>query len=130
VTSALDRDFNMWDAVDPFARTILTSSGTGALRDLPQQALTLATTVARLPRRIDELVTRIERGQLAVRTPDIERRLRSMERTIGRLASAILFAALLFAGVLLRPTDEVLGWVLMGASAVPLLHVVVTWRSR
>jgi len=130
VTSALDRDFNMWDAVDPFARTILTSSGTGALRDLPQQALTLATAVARLPRRIDELVTRLERGQLAVRTPDIDRRLRSVERTIGRLVSAIVFAGLLFAGVLLRPSDEVLGWVLMGASAVPLLHVVFTWRSR
>jgi len=130
VTSALDRDFNMWDAVDPFARTVLSSGGIGALRDLPQQALAYATTLARLPQRLDELVTRIDRGQLAVRAPDIDRRLRSVERTIGRLVSAIVFAGLLFAGVLLRPTDEVLGWVLIGASAVPLLHVVVTWRVR
>ena len=130
VTSALDRDFNMWDAVDPFARTVLSSGGIGALRDLPQQALTIATTLARLPRRLDELATRIERGQLAVRAPDIERRLRSLERSLGRLVSAIIFAGLLFAGVLLRPSDEVLGWVLMGASVLPLLHVVVTWRRR
>ena len=130
VTSALDRDFNMWDAVDPFARTILSSSGAGVLRDLPQQGLQLASTLARLPRRMDELIERIDRGQVAVRTPDVDRRLRSMERTIGRLVSAIVFAALLFAGVLLRPTDEVLGWVLMGVSALPLLHVIATWRQR
>lgn len=130
VTSALDRDFNMWDAVDPFARTILSSSGASALHDLPQQALAYGRTLARLPRRLDELASRIDRGQLSVRTPDIDRRLHSLERTIGRLVSAIVFAGLLFAGVLLRPTDEVLGWVLIGVSVVPLVHVVATWRSR
>lgn len=130
VTSALDRDFNMWDAVDPFARTVLRSGGTGAIRDLPQQALALGTTLARLPRRLDELATRLERGQLAVRTPDLDARMRSVERGITRVVSAVLFGALLVAGVLLRPSDEVLGWVLMGASAIPLVHVLATWRSR
>ncbi|MCU1530086.1 MAG: hypothetical protein JWP75_3849, partial [Frondihabitans sp.] len=38
------------------------------------------------------------------------------------------FAAFLVGGVLMRPTDEVLGWVLMAAAALPLLHLVVTLR--
>ncbi len=130
VTSALDRDFNMWDAVDPFARSMLGSSGAGALRELPKRARSYATTLAALPRRLDELVSRLDRGQLAVRIPDVDRRLHSLERSLGRLVSAIVFGGLLFAGVLLRPTDDVLGWVLMGASALPLIHVVATWRSR
>ncbi|HPU03637.1 MAG TPA: AarF/UbiB family protein [Rhodoglobus sp.] len=130
VTSALNRDFNMWDAVDPFARTVLNNSGTGTIRELAQQALGYANTLARLPKRLDELTARIDRGQVAVRTPDLDRRLRTIERSVGRVASAIVFAALLFAGVLLRPSDPVLSWVLMGASALPLLHVLVTWRGR
>jgi predicted unusual protein kinase regulating ubiquinone biosynthesis (AarF/ABC1/UbiB family) len=129
VTSALDRGFNMWDAVEPFANTVLSRGARDVLRELPQNALTLATTLARLPRRVDELAARIESGEVAVRTPDADRRLRGVERAIGRGVSALVFAVLLVAGVLLRPTDEVLGWVLMGASAVPLLHVVVTWRG-
>ena len=129
VTSALNHDFNMWDAVDPFARTVLSGSS-GLLRDLPQQALGYATTLARLPRRIDDLIARIDRGQIAVRTPEVDRRLKSIDRSLSRMVSAVVFAALLFGGVFLRPTDEVLGWVLMGASAVPLLHIVVTWRRR
>jgi predicted unusual protein kinase regulating ubiquinone biosynthesis (AarF/ABC1/UbiB family) len=130
VTSALNRDFNMWDSVDPFARTILSSGGKGALRDLPQQALTYAKTIARLPRRMDELAARIESGKLSVRIPELDRRLQSVERGLGRLASAIVFAALLVAGVFVRPTDTVLGWVLMGVSVVPLLQIVLTTRRR
>lgn len=130
VTSALNRDFNMWDAVDPFARTVLRSGGGNALRDLPQQAVSYASTLARLPRRVDELIARLDRGQVALRTPDLDRRLRFVERSIGRLSSALVFAGLLVAGVLLRPMDEVLSWVVMGASAIPLLHVIATSRRR
>jgi predicted unusual protein kinase regulating ubiquinone biosynthesis (AarF/ABC1/UbiB family) len=130
VTSALDKDFNMWDAVEPFARDVLTSGGASAVRELPQRALTFATTLAALPRRFDELVTRIERGQVAVQTPQIDRRLRSLERAAARLVSAIVFAGLLFAGVFVLPTVPWLGWTLMAASALPLLHVLVTWRGR
>lgn len=130
VTSALNRDFNMWDAVDPFARTVLRSGGGNALRDLPQQAISYASTLARLPRRVDELIARLDRGQVALRTPDLDRRVRFVERSIGRLSSALVFAGLLIAGVLLRPMDEVLSWVLMGGSAIPLLHVIATSRRR
>ena len=127
VTSALNRDFNMWDAVEPFARTVLSNPG-GIVRDLPQQALSLASTLVRLPRRLDDLTSRIDRGEIAVKTPDVDRRLRAIERGISRAVSAVVFASLLFAGVLLRSSDVVLSWVLMGASVVPLLHVVLTWR--
>ncbi|NYF09934.1 putative unusual protein kinase regulating ubiquinone biosynthesis (AarF/ABC1/UbiB family) [Leifsonia sp. AK011] len=130
VTSALNRDFNMWDAVDPFARTVLNNSGGNALRGFGQQALSLANTVARLPKRLDELTARLDRGQVAVRTPELDLRVRRLERAVGRIGSAVVFAGLLIAGVLLRPTDEVLGWVLMGASALPLLHVLLGGRGR
>lgn len=130
VTSALNKDFNMWDAVDPFARTVLNANSGNALRGLGQQAVTYANTLARLPRRLDELATRLDRGQVAVRAPEVDRRLRSIDRSVGRLASALVFATLLIAGVLLRPTDEVLGWVLMASSALPLLHVILRSRSR
>jgi len=130
VTSALNREFNMWDAVDPFARTVLNSASNGVLRGLGKQAVSYATTLAGLPRRLDELASRLDRGQIAVRSPELERRTRSVDRSVNRIGSALVFAALLIAGVLLRPTDEVLSWVLMGAAAVPLLHVIVTSRIR
>lgn len=129
VCSALNPAFNMWNAVEPYAGTLVRTEGTDTVRRLASQALGVATTVARLPGRADELITQVERGQIAIKTPDIERRLRMLERTLRRMVSAIVFAALLFGGVLLRPADTVLGTVLMAASAVPLLVVLVTGWS-
>lgn len=131
VTSALNRDFNMWDAVDPFARTLLNGGGGGATaRSLGREAVSIMSALARLPQRVDALATRIDRGELAVRSPEVEHRLRVIDGSVRRTTSAILFAALLIGGILLRPSDEVLGGVLMGVSAVPLLHAVAPWRLR
>jgi hypothetical protein len=59
-----------------------------------------------------------------VQNPRLERRIVSLERATGRIVSAILFAALLIGGILLRPSDGVLGTMLMVASALPLLHAL------
>ena len=129
VTSALDRDFNMWDAVDPFARTLTSGAGAGALRGLGRQVTTLASTLARLPGRLDGLADRLERGQVAVQAPAVERRIRGVERAVGRVAAAIVFAALLLGGVLLRASDPTLSWVLLGVSVVPGLVAIIPRRS-
>ncbi|QOD94793.1 AarF/UbiB family protein [Chryseoglobus sp. 28M-23] len=130
VTSALNRDFNMWDAVDPFARTLLRGGGTSTARSVGREAVAILSALARLPQRVDALATRLDRGELAVRSPEVEQRLRVLDGTVRRATSAILFTALLLAGVILRPTDEVLSWVLIGGSALPLLHAVAPWRLR
>jgi predicted unusual protein kinase regulating ubiquinone biosynthesis (AarF/ABC1/UbiB family) len=124
VTSALNHEFNMWDAVDPFARTLLAGGGAGTLRAVGREAVTTASALVRLPQRVDALAARIDRGELAVRSPEVEQRLRLLDSSLRRLTSAIVFGALVFAGVLLRPGDEVLSWVLLGSSALPLIHVL------
>ena len=128
VTSALDRDFNMWDAVDPFARSLTASAGAGILGGLGRRALTLASTLARLPGRVDDLATRVERGQVAVQSPEIELRLRRLEGAVTRIAAAVVFAALLLGGVFVRADDTVLSWVLIGVSAVPGLLAIIPRR--
>ncbi len=130
VTSALNRDFNMWDAVDPFARTLLNGGGASTLRSVGREGVAILSALARLPQRVDALATRLDRGELATRSPEVEQRLRVLDGSVRRTTSAILFAALLLGGILVRPGDEVLSWVLLGASLPPLLHVVLPWRLR
>ena len=124
VCSALNPDFNMWTAVEPYANSLLRKEGGNTVKAFGQQALTIAGSVARLPQRLENLAIQAERGQLAIQTPGADRRLRVLERTIRRLVSAIIFAAMLFAGVFLRADDLVLGTVLMALSVIPLLHSV------
>ena len=124
LASTLDTDFNIWNAVEPYAAGLLLDERGGFLKSLGREALSILGTAARLPLRLDELATRVEAGEVAVESPRLDTRLRRLDRTAGRLVSAILFAGLLIAGVLLRPTDEVGGLVLMASSGLPLLHAV------
>ena len=80
--------------------------------------------LARLPRRVDDIVTRLDEGRLSVDSPTLEKRARRLERMGRRVVSAVLFAGLFIGGAVLRPDEPVAGTVIMAMSAIPLLHAV------
>jgi predicted unusual protein kinase regulating ubiquinone biosynthesis (AarF/ABC1/UbiB family) len=124
VTSELNRDFNIWDAVDPFARSLLNGSGASALRRIGKDVLSSLNTLAKLPGRLDSLATRAERGEFVVRNPELERRVRVLDSSVRRTTSALIFATLLITGVLLLDRNEQLGYTMMIVSALPMLHAL------
>jgi predicted unusual protein kinase regulating ubiquinone biosynthesis (AarF/ABC1/UbiB family) len=124
VCSSLDPAFNIWDAVEPYAQRLIREESGNTLQAVAKEAGSIAALAARLPRRIDGLVDRIDDGRVVVQTPKLERRMRDLERMGRRIVSAVLFAALLVAGAVLHAGDAVLGAVLMGVSALPLLHTL------
>ncbi|WP_235477934.1 AarF/ABC1/UbiB kinase family protein [Frigoribacterium sp. Leaf254] len=130
VASALDPAFNLWDSVEPYAAQLIRDERGNAVQDVTRRTLDAATVAVRLPGRLDHLVTRLEDGTLEVGSPRIERQLTRIERTARRVVSAVLFAALLIAGAVLRSGDDVVGTVLMVTSAVPLLHALFAGRGR
>ena len=122
--SALDPTFNIWDAVEPYSTKLIRAEGGNLLQQVGKQAVSAAGLIARLPQRLDNLTTRIEAGEISVQSPRLERRMRGLARTGRQLISAVLFAALLIGGILLRAEDVVFGTVLMAVSALPLLHAL------
>ncbi|SDH14069.1 ABC1 kinase family protein [Microbacterium pygmaeum] len=120
--SALDPRFNIWDAVEPYANRLIREESGNLVQGFATQAASVASTLARLPQRLDELSDRIESGRVIVQNPRLERRIAGVERMGRRLLAAVVFAALLIAGAVLRPDDVVFATVLMIASVVPLLY--------
>ena len=129
VCSSLNPTFNLWDSVEPYASQLIREEGGNVVQDFGKQALENAGIAWRLPKRLDGLVTRFEDGTVAVASPGLERRVARLERTVGRAVSALLFAALLIAGAVLRADDAVLGAVLMIGSVLPLLHALLAGRN-
>ncbi|GAA3753541.1 AarF/ABC1/UbiB kinase family protein [Microbacterium kribbense] len=125
VCSGLNPRFNIWHAVEPYAQRLLRDQGGSAVRTFAQQALTALTVTARLPERLDGLVSLLDEGRLNAQVPSMDRRLRRLERSARRVVSAVLFAGLLIGGIVLRPADPVFGTVLMTVSALPLLHALL-----
>ncbi|MGW4928276.1 ABC1 kinase family protein [Agromyces sp. NPDC004153] len=122
--SSLDPDFNMWDAVEPYAAQLLRDERGNFVQALGQQALSYATTLAGLPQRVDALATRIEEGRVVASSPKIEQRMVRLENAAQRVVSAVLFVGLFLGGVLLRNDEPVWGITLMVVSVIPFLHAV------
>ena len=128
VASTLNREFNIWDAVDPFARSLLSGGANGVLKNLSSQALTFATKLAQLPSRVDDLIGRFDRGEVVIRNPELENRMRAIDSSIRRATSGFVFAALLVAGVLSNSQNPSLSYWLFGVSVLPLLHALGFFR--
>jgi len=123
--SSLDPSFNIWDAVEPYAQRLLSEESRGLVRDIAGRAVSTAGGLVRLPGRLDEVLTRLEEGRLAVQSPSVERRLARLERMLRRMVSAVLFGALLVGGIALRAQDVVFGTVVMVLSVPALLHALL-----
>lgn len=125
VCSSLDPGFNAWHAVEPFAARMLRAESGGIVKDAATRAWSFTETLAHLPRRLDDLVTHLESGELGFDSSRLEKRMSRLERLGTRAVSGIVFAGLLVGGVLLRPVDDGFGVVLMVLSVVPLAHTVL-----
>ncbi|RZS68287.1 putative unusual protein kinase regulating ubiquinone biosynthesis (AarF/ABC1/UbiB family) [Agromyces ramosus] len=122
--SSLDPEFNMWDAVEPYANQLLRDERGNFVQALGKEALTYAGTVARLPQRLDALADRVEEGRLVAHSPRLEQRVARLERTTRRITSAVLFVGVFIGGILLRVDEPVWGGVLIAVSVIPLLHAL------
>ncbi|TFB54425.1 ABC1 kinase family protein [Cryobacterium tagatosivorans] len=122
--SSLDPAFNIWNSVEPYSAQLIRAEGGNLVQSVAREAMSTAGIIARLPQRLDSLMTRIEEGTVSAQAPRLERRLADIERTGRRIVSAVLFTALLVGGILLRAEDMVIGTVLIAVSVLPLLHAL------
>lgn len=128
VCSTLDSRFNIWDAIEPYAEQLIRDQTGPAVQDAAQKVASTVATAYRLPGRLTEVADRIEAGRIAVRTPDLDRRIASLERVGRRVISAVLFTGLAITGTLLVTDHSAIGYAVIAVSLVPLLHSVLLGR--
>ena len=130
VTSSLNRDFNMWDAVDPFAKSLLNGGGSSSAKAIGREVLSFASTLAQLPSRLDSALSRLEQGTLSIRNPELEKAVRRVDGSVRRATSGLVFLALLLGGIALHLAADPLGNALMIASAPAGLYALGIFRLK
>ena len=128
--SALNPAFNVWDAAEPYAARLLRDESGSLMQDMAEQAMANAATTWRLPKRIDDIITRVDDGNVSFDTSRLERRLDRLEGIARRIASGVLFAAMLVGGALLVGPLPPFGITLLWVSVLPLLGALFLGRRR
>jgi predicted unusual protein kinase regulating ubiquinone biosynthesis (AarF/ABC1/UbiB family) len=108
MATTLDSEFDPWAETIPFAERLASEEIERLRRDWREwlhAGVLQGRALLALPRRLEDLLVRAERGELAVQSalaPEAERTIRHLERAAHRLAWTVLAAALLVGAVVLH----------------------------
>ncbi len=126
VGKGLDPEFNFMEVAKPFAMQIMTSGnsfeGNSFLDELGRQAAQVSTTALGLPRRIEDTIDKLERGDLRIRVRSTE-----TDRALRRLSSiqlgsnyAMLIGTFTLSATILLVSDKVWLAILVALVAVAI----------
>ena len=123
--TGLDVDFNAWSSIGPYVQKLVAEEGGSRWKTWLAELGVFAQALFSLPRKLDRLVARMEEGNLEVRTPDLKKGVDRLDRSVNRLAGAVIFAALLLGAVQLYIAGEY--WpagILTGAAVLAFLWIL------
>ena len=129
--TGLNPQFNLWDQLVPYARKLLTEEGVSNWDVWLDEIGDLIRDLIALPAQTGRVLTRLERGELSVNTPHVNRQMYHLESAVNRLTGSIMFAALLLGGVTLyRGGDTTLAYAFWIGSAVILFWMIFLSRGH
>ena len=127
--TGLDPNFNVWGQMAPYAQKLVAEEGLSNWEAWLDEIGNLFKELIALPSQTGQVLSRLERGELNVNTPQVSRQIYHLESAVNRLTGGIVFAAFLFGGVLLyRSGDVALGYLFWVFSILTLLWM--TFLSR
>jgi len=128
--TGLNPQFNVWEGLEPFAQRLIREEAGSNLDIWLDELKNIGGMLLGYPRRIDNLLSKMEKGEMAVQTPQLEAPIKSLQRAVTRLTGGIIFAAILIGGIQVYLTgDVILGGVLLFSSGIVLLWVLF-YRCR
>jgi predicted unusual protein kinase regulating ubiquinone biosynthesis (AarF/ABC1/UbiB family) len=123
--TGLDPEFNLWNQLAPYAQKLVMDEGLSNWEVWLDEIGDLVKELIAIPAQTTRVLSRLERGDLTVNMPQVNRQIYHLEGAVNRLVGGVVFAAFLFGGVLLyRGGDFALGFIFWGFSVLALLWTV------
>lgn len=134
ICTGLDPTFNPWESLAPYATKLLSEeNGPGQNRFdfILKEVGNYAQILLAIPRRMDSVLSKIERDRLRVNDPQLTTQARRIEAGVRRLVYAVIFLALLSNGVQLDlGGQQIFANVLYGGAALALAGAIFTRPRR
>jgi predicted unusual protein kinase regulating ubiquinone biosynthesis (AarF/ABC1/UbiB family) len=120
MSTGLDPNFNLWNQLAPYAKKLIADEGLSNWDLWLDEIGNLFKELIALPAQTGQVLSRLERGELNVNVPQVNRQIYHLESAVNRLVGSIVFAAFLFGGVLLYQSGDFkpsyVFWALSGAT--------------
>ncbi len=129
--TGLDPNFNLWSELAPYAQKMVMEEGVSNWEVWLDEIGELIKQLISIPTQTGRVLTRLERGELNVNVPQVNRQIYHLESAVNRMTGSIIFAAFLFGGVLLRQSGDIpLSYLFWVFSSVTLLWMAFFSRGH
>ncbi|MDI6769178.1 MAG: AarF/UbiB family protein [Anaerolineales bacterium] len=129
--TGLDADFNLWTNLAPYAQKLVSEEAGSNWRVWLEEVGEVLKTLIAIPSQAGRVLAQMERGELLVQAPQINRQLTYLEKAIYRLIGSLLFVSLMLGGVLLyNAGNGLFAGILLAASALALLWTMFFARGH
>jgi predicted unusual protein kinase regulating ubiquinone biosynthesis (AarF/ABC1/UbiB family) len=126
MATGLDPEFNVWEAIAPYARKLITQEAGEGRSSWAELILEMLKKAADIPRRTENVLGKAERGELVVRAPDLSEHIQHMENALRRLTSGVVFSVLLIGGVqLILSGQTLLAGVLLAGALIAFIWLLL-----
>lgn len=136
VGKGLDPEFNFMEVAQPYAMQLMTnmngSDGNSFLNELGRQAAQVSSTALGLPRRLEDTLEKLERGdvRLRVRSVETERLLRRQSNIQLAIAYALIISAFTLSATILFVNNYFWQAIFIGLIATAVLWLLIRLLMR
>jgi predicted unusual protein kinase regulating ubiquinone biosynthesis (AarF/ABC1/UbiB family) len=128
--TGLEPDFNLWNQIAPYARKLIEKEATKGINDWLEELGSMLQNLIALPSQASRVLAQTEGRGLMVQSPQMNREVHSLTRSVDRLTGGIIFLGLLLSGVSLYNAGNTLyGEVMLGTAFLSLLWVLFSRRE-
>jgi predicted unusual protein kinase regulating ubiquinone biosynthesis (AarF/ABC1/UbiB family) len=129
--SGLEPDFNLFAQLTPYAAKLVSEEGGSNWQVWLNEAGNILKELVAMPSKVGRILSQIERGELTVQVPSVNRELAYLERAVNGLAASVVLASFLLGGVLIYNAGHVrMAEALFGGALLVLLWLLVLNRRR
>jgi predicted unusual protein kinase regulating ubiquinone biosynthesis (AarF/ABC1/UbiB family) len=136
VGKGLDPEFNFMEVAQPYAMQLMTdnngSEGNSFLNELSRQAVQVSSTALGLPRRLEDTLDKIERGdiRLRVRSVETERLMRRQSNIQLGMSYAMIISSFTIAATILLVHEYLWLAVFIGLMAAAVSFILIRLLLR
>jgi len=128
--TGLDSEFNLWNQLAPYATKLVSQEAGSNWRFWLDELGNVLKELVVLPTKASRVLSQVERGDLTVQAPTVNRQISNVEKAVNRLTGGLVFAALLISSVILyNAGNNLFSYILLGCSGVTLIWMIFFSRG-
>ena len=118
-------DFNLWEHMGPYAQKMIVEEARTERQNWLSELESLGRAFLSVPKKMDSILGKMERGEIAVSAPEVTQKVSQLERAVRQVAGGIIFMGLLLGGIqLYLGGQDLFGRILLAGAGLSLVWVI------